>query len=355
MPPEPERKIEQWLGRYARKRREQAGDRFEVHPATRRLWQGELEKQRCPAKPARSRWTAGFWPRLALGGALFAALAAAVLLLFEFPESQRAGFDLAQESNLPRLAPAPGPADKSQGENLKRDDFPALGRAQSNLEDGRYRADPAAPERATRLWPAPAADADRQLGLTVTPPPPGSPAANRHLTELRETPAATKQIQQRSRMKNAFANSLNVMNTFEVQQSGDQIWLIDEDGSTYSGRFLPDKTNALAPAGPALARREIERARPDTPAQKGEGLAGTYTFRAAGTNQSLQKLIVVNGQFLYSNAVVRMQTVPAGAAPAAQNLIPMLQNSRVRGTAVIGGRNEVPIDGVPVASPPGRP
>ena len=42
---EPERKIEQWLRTLAKQRRDQAGAGLELHPATRRLLQGEVRRQ----------------------------------------------------------------------------------------------------------------------------------------------------------------------------------------------------------------------------------------------------------------------------------------------------------------------
>ena len=42
---EPERKIEKWLLAFAKKRRDQAGAGLELHPATRRLLQGEVRRQ----------------------------------------------------------------------------------------------------------------------------------------------------------------------------------------------------------------------------------------------------------------------------------------------------------------------
>ena len=44
MPPEGENKSEERLQRYARERRGQGGD-FSLHPATRRLLQGEVTRQ----------------------------------------------------------------------------------------------------------------------------------------------------------------------------------------------------------------------------------------------------------------------------------------------------------------------
>src|SRR5437763_14959709 len=45
MAPDPERPIESLLRRYARKRRERAGEAWTVHPVTRRLLQQEVARQ----------------------------------------------------------------------------------------------------------------------------------------------------------------------------------------------------------------------------------------------------------------------------------------------------------------------
>src|SRR5580704_12270059 len=42
---EPERKIEKWLRAYAKKRRGQAKDSFDLHPASRRMLQDEIARQ----------------------------------------------------------------------------------------------------------------------------------------------------------------------------------------------------------------------------------------------------------------------------------------------------------------------
>jgi hypothetical protein len=81
---EPERPIENLLRAAAHKRREEAGPPLEVHPATRRLWQGEVARQYV-AKGARRQalgvggasaeepgWSGGFWLKFAVGIAVVA-------------------------------------------------------------------------------------------------------------------------------------------------------------------------------------------------------------------------------------------------------------------------------------------
>ena len=81
---EPERKIEKLLRAYAKKRRAEAGDPLKLHPATRRLLQGEVARRK--PKPDddeeasvtlwelfRQRWAlfAGFAIIVFFGAALF--------------------------------------------------------------------------------------------------------------------------------------------------------------------------------------------------------------------------------------------------------------------------------------------
>src|SRR5579859_2238953 len=64
---EPERPIEKLLRAGARQRRERAGEGWEIHPATRRLLQGEVARrypQRDQSKPRRFGWLLGHgWTR----------------------------------------------------------------------------------------------------------------------------------------------------------------------------------------------------------------------------------------------------------------------------------------------------
>ena len=55
MPPEGPNKVEELLQRYAKERRERGGD-FSLHPATRRLLQGEVAREFARARRERRNW-----------------------------------------------------------------------------------------------------------------------------------------------------------------------------------------------------------------------------------------------------------------------------------------------------------
>jgi hypothetical protein len=85
---EPERPIEKLLRSAAKKRRDEAGAPLELHPATRRLLQGEAARKFPPAQAAsRSLFQAlgKMWPRFVWGVGMLAVLTATVWLLVPMP------------------------------------------------------------------------------------------------------------------------------------------------------------------------------------------------------------------------------------------------------------------------------
>src|SRR5580700_3324650 len=86
--PEPNRKMDEMLKAYAKKRREQAAPAAEMHPATRKLLQGEVKRifgvaPTSNPTPPRQNWRAWRWPLLAMWGGL-----AALLVMFAMINTQ---------------------------------------------------------------------------------------------------------------------------------------------------------------------------------------------------------------------------------------------------------------------------
>jgi len=88
MPSEPGNKIEELLKAYAKKRRDEAGAPFDLHPATRKLLQSEVARQ-WPKDKVKStplfQILITFWPRLAFVGAIAVAIGTVVWLTSSKP------------------------------------------------------------------------------------------------------------------------------------------------------------------------------------------------------------------------------------------------------------------------------
>ena len=107
---EPERKIEQWLRALSKRRRDQAGPDFELHPATRRLLQDEVRRQfRAPGRPPasflRNFLRFSFRPVEVLVVLACVALFAA-LLLPSLSRAKRKAMSVSAASNLKQIGVA---------------------------------------------------------------------------------------------------------------------------------------------------------------------------------------------------------------------------------------------------------
>ncbi len=99
MPSDPDNKMDELLKSYAKKRRDEAGDPPEMHPATRRLLQAEIAKLRPEPSALPVPWWQNllmFWPRLAFATGVFIVLGVAAWSLMD---SMKQG---AAESQLAR-------------------------------------------------------------------------------------------------------------------------------------------------------------------------------------------------------------------------------------------------------------
>jgi hypothetical protein len=118
MATEPERPIEKLLRACAKKRSDEVGAPFDLHPATRRLLQGEVARKlarRAPKSDLELGFFARMWPRLAWGAAIFAVLAVVVWIIAPGSSRESRRFDLAKneaqsEATLAERLPKPSAA-----------------------------------------------------------------------------------------------------------------------------------------------------------------------------------------------------------------------------------------------------
>lgn len=154
---EPERKIEELLRAYAQKRREQAGNCFELHPATRRLLQAEVARV-FPQKNGAGSWLSFLglmWVRAGLAVSILLVLGVTVYVMHPW-EKQPSQFAAAptMPSPAPTTVNAPAPVAPAPVEALATESAPldkALADSEVRVKDAREMTPaakaPAAPPR----------------------------------------------------------------------------------------------------------------------------------------------------------------------------------------------------------------
>jgi hypothetical protein len=410
---EPERPIEKLLRAAAQKRRDDAGPPFVLHPADRRLLQGEVTRKFAKPQPQNRSLAAllgQLWPRLAGGVAILALLGLAVRTLLPLPHKDKSEALLArnvsasedmlaqepQPVNAPAptaVSPAPAPTAKQQPALVALTDTAPTSPLSEFLQS-RMAESPPPEESATaqlkspdaaKLALAPTQQAADRLESAIavlaesqgTPAPTQTLAVNSALdgaagrppaqapvvaTEAparlmagnsaqpspsyrpsatvasanRSSPSSAVdyalakpasepaheakaltvaqrfvQVPLGAQAWNSLADSAPaphpVLASFQVEQSGTVLRIVDGDGSVYTGSLQPAtvarrtrSAKAEAPADTFGARyqtKELEQAtasRLDSDAQAQQ----SYAFRVTGTNRSLQKQVVFTGNLL---------------------------------------------------------
>jgi hypothetical protein len=467
---EPERPIEKLLRDYSRKRKQEAGAPLEVHPATRKLLQGEIARKHAPTGPVAGPsvfWRLfQVWPRLVWGLAVLTVLGLMVALIVPSLKPGKQETSYAQEESLavlvaPSNAAEPSPTtpaaaapelafnefDRKEQPAVTLADQPAL----KPLADAeaRVRADklaegsptvaqatatpPSNNQLAAAAAPATTAEADafrRRYGLAAGAPPAPAPPAEaalqlgspadlartraregftpltpptvslnggkqvaatqppEHLDEklsldtsvrlsastslvsgvsaraaiksedsVTSTAALAPKVQRYSKIDGADKAKRDVAKTaspadsvlisFQLQQTGPQLKIVDADGSVYSGY--------LEPVEAVRAGRQPERQIRNTPAGSAVAVpaANFYSFTVTGTNATLKERVVFVGNLstVSSNGGAISLTNYNGAFNERRQTkdegLLLKANSRISGRAKIGNRAEMEIQAVP--------
>ena len=481
----PERHIEKLLRAFAKTRREQAGQPFELHPATRHLLQGEVARQhRQPAK-GETAWTSGWrklWPRIAFATALLAVLGLVAFLVFPPAKDSTATLTLSKQESSTRaletLSPSPSvptplptatlaavdavkkersvsparakgievstsllsgktfepqaglAADALAHKDAPPPDLAAARAAATSAETARLLAAPpreaqatiaAAPaqefstadEMKTASSPAPSAVSSRaareeayfarSAGLERSNFSPGQPTggglARRTTTSTLSAtggnrlpatppPALTAPVSlagnaapevavqnfaqldfKSPRPAGRFAASDVVLASFQFEQRGQQIRIVDRDGSVYTGTVeSPSAVPSAAPAAKALffsGTRDKAKASTKTNETSlvldrlGQDALPPLLFNVRGTNATLKQVLVFTGnvQQLPGVSQYGLSNQVWNVAGRFQNQSPVqnsLSNARVSGRAQFtdGRVLEINAVAVPVAVQP---
>ena len=371
-----ERTIEKLLRRYAARRNEEAGAPVELRAFRRRQLQDEVIR-----RSRRSRHRHGSAWRQLLKFSVGALAMAGVYILvlrtsWNWTESTKEKLASAEAA---QSAPPPLPRDSlglMQGEQTEKMGFiipnaPAADSIVASPEatlslDGSARTegllglsatDSAEPE-AEEMESTDAIATLASFGRGTPSPSEGQP-----MERSREISAESNFAQFANNSMQLPAQAAErggmgpVLNQFRMEQNGNELRVVDADGSVYAGSLqlaaAPPATTVPA-AAPAPATRD-ELARRD--AVKIRGIAPmdnnvlNYTFRVSGTNRTLNQSVVFVG-----NVVSETNAISAGGfqyfgntwSGTNEQLFPSLRNAIVNGRAEIGRGMEVEVNATPV-------
>jgi hypothetical protein len=380
---EPNENMDEALRAYAKKRREQAEPPLEMHRAARKLLQDEVKRtfSSTPAQTkSRRSWFSAWWPLGALGGAF-----AVVLLMFTVfhtsaPEPSSVSTlgvnKSTQEEKLdfltrnPVVAPAPMERSLSEAKPAHIAAAPAADKANSSAPlASSVPPTESLPSVTPQTATTPAAALADNIAPTAAAPAvssgaPGAPQGGQFSGAFRANArtfaptapaggAATAndasvvnagdfvQVHKSMRGRAPEVPPSNVLSAFNLSRAGQNVRVVDADGSIYNGQIIGE-----IPAGSATEAfaKNSQVANQDA----------NWAFKVAGTNHNLQQNIVFTGN------VLAMPVVAVAGQAAAQNrntsnaqyaqsngLAQSTQNSRITGKVQVGDGKEFKIEAKP--------
>ena len=380
MASEPKKPMEQMLEALAKARRAQFPDDAKMpNPMRARLHEeiargGAADDEQSESRPS---WITMFWPRVTVAAAL-ATLIVLVPAIWWNQTHQVAQSDdvalrdltsgaahcaAARNPAVSALEPTVNLADNSkikvetaaapapEADALASSTRLAQGRAATGLPNQVTKDEIASAKIQSAPEAAPAAGADSKAKsdtIAAAAPPVAQPS-------LAGSLGMTQQFSQQSgiqsfRNKAQVSGAANVLNTFQVQQQGVEIRVLDADGSTYTGKIEQSPMSAELDSR-ITARRDAAkqtRSYAAKAAPQNESAAPQSYFRATGYNVSLKKRLVFEGNY---------------AAPPAQQPATVTANDRERteqsrdrarivGTVRVNGEAPVEVDAVAETSEP---
>ena len=149
--------------------------------------------------------------------------------------------------------------------------------------------------------------------------------------------------QQSFRNKAQVSRAANVLNTFQVQQQGTEIRVLDADGSTYTGKIEQSAKSAELDAS-TTARRDAAKETRRYAAEatrETESAAPQSYFRATGYNVSLKRTVVFEG-----NYAVPPAKQPTATSNDRERAEQSRDRARIVGTVRVNGEPPVEVDAV---------
>jgi len=387
MSSEPKKPIEQMLEALAKARRAEFGDdpkmpnpmRARLHEEIARAEAAEEEKVE-----SRQSWVTRFWPRVTVAAALATLIVLVPAIWWNRTHPLAESTDLALRDRSAGAAEGLNPAVPSENALAKAPAASATD-ATVNLADNRQTkiepvATPASeavalasstrlaegrgatdsPSQVAKgftdkeiasaktqaaLAAAPAAGADSKAKsdtMAAAAPPVAQPSSAGSL-------GTKQQFSQQSTLQSFRNNaqvsqSANVLNTFQVQQQGSEIRVLDADGSTYTGK-IEQLANSTELDSRITARRDAAKQTRSYAAKatgENESAAPQSYFRATGFNVSLKKTLVFEGNYAAPPAQQPAKATANDREQSEQNH----DRARIVGTVRVNGEAPVEVDAI---------
>lgn len=156
------------------------------------------------------------------------------------------------------------------------------------------------------------------------------------------------------KFRNAVATTAPVLVSFELQQNGNDLAVVDADGSVYQGSLQTNSGDAQSPA-PAVVPPGAAQSQVSDVAKNQVAAGNNFYFRVAGQNRTSKQNVVFTGNLipLAGNGANAQTDATAnnlggrGDVSQAQNAA-LFSNSRIAGNVTMDITNQIEINAVPV-------
>jgi hypothetical protein len=348
MASEPKKPIEQMLEALAKARRAQFGDdpkmpnpmRARMHDEIARV--GAAKEENVELRPS---WITMFWPRVTVAAALATLLVLVPAIWWNRSHPLTESGDVAVREHTAGAADGLNPAVPAEDTVAKTPALSATEPTVNLADNSQIKIEPDKEIAAAKIQAAPAAGADSKTKsntMAAAAPPVAQPSSAGSL-------GMTQQFSQQSgiqsfRNKAQASRSANVLNTFQVQQQGIEIRVLDADGSTYTGKIEQLANNAELDSRIAARRDAAKQTRrfAAKAAPENESAAPQSYFRATGYNVSLKKRLVFEGNY----AAPPAQQPAAVTANDRERSEQSRDQARIVGTVRVNGEAPIEVDAI---------
>jgi len=370
MASEPKKPMEQMLEALAKARRAQFGDDAKMpNPMRARLHEeiargGAADDEQSESRPS---WITMFWPRVTVAAALATLIVLVPAIWWNQTHQVTQSDDVALRDRasgaahgavarnpaVSALEPTVNLADNSkikvetaaapapEADALASSTRLAQGRAATGLPNQVTKDEIASANMQAASAAAP--DSKAKSGtMAAAAPPVAQPSLAGRLGTQQQFPQQA--LVQSFRSNAQVSRSANVLKTFQVEQQGSDIRVLDADGSTYTGKIEQSANNAQLDSR-ITARRDAAKQKRSYAAKvvpENESATPHPYFRATGFNVSLKKRLVFEGNYAAPPAQQPAKAIPNDKERSEQNG----DRARIVGTVRVNGEAPVEVDAV---------